>query len=120
MQNKENYPENWHDTIRPAILRRDGYKCRQCGVKHRQYQVKYDLTNWQNVNSGEAVEAAFEGYKARRVFLQVAHLDQDPSNNDEKNLEAKCPDCHRTFDKRFNLLKRIGKLVQSRRSSGLS
>lgn len=33
-----------------------------------------------------------------RVVLTVAHMDQDPSNNDESNLRALCQRCHNKHD----------------------
>lgn len=33
-----------------------------------------------------------------RVILTIAHLDHDPTHNDETNLRAWCQRCHNTYD----------------------
>jgi hypothetical protein len=48
-----------------------------------------------------------EGFKVRRIWLQVAHLDQDTTNNDLSNLKTLCPRCHLRHDNAFNVLKRL-------------
>lgn len=107
MKNKHRYPENWSDVIRPAILKRDNFKCDGCGVKHRSTGY-YDF-------SGKFIEcdefmvkwAKEKGFKVQKIFLQIAHLDQDPSNCSEDNLKSKCPKCHLNFDRAFNNIKRL-------------
>lgn len=37
----------------------------------------------------------------RRYLLTVAHLDQQPNNQDPSNLKALCTVCHLQFDSRF-------------------
>lgn len=37
--------------------------------------------------------------RASRVVLTVAHLDDDPSNNDQTNLLAMCQACHLAYDR---------------------
>lgn len=32
------------------------------------------------------------------VWLQTAHLDRNPWNNDPANLKAMCPKCHLAYD----------------------
>jgi hypothetical protein len=40
-------------------------------------------------------------YKPQRFLLTVAHLDQNPDNNDPKNLKALCAPCHLRYDTPF-------------------
>lgn len=40
----------------------------------------------------------------RRVRLTVAHIDQDPANNDDGNLLALCERCHNRLDMPFRRL----------------
>lgn len=93
------YAPDWRDTIRPAILKRDQYRCKHCGVKHRA-KGYYD-------NSGYFIEcdefmiewAKRNNIKPFTMYLQVAHLDQNKQNNDDKNLLSLCPRCHGKYDK---------------------
>lgn len=109
MKNKHRYPENWHDVIRPTILKRDNYTCQKCGLKHRKTYVfiknekpfvipKNEIEEWQN-----------EFSKVYTVFLQVAHLDWNEENNDFSNLLSMCPKCHLNYDRVNNSLRRKAK-----------
>ena len=109
MRNKSLYPENWHDTIRPAILKRDKYQCVVCLVKHRKTYVFPKEGGHFLIPENEIEDWVSYGDKAYKIFLQVAHLDQDPTNNDYSNLRSMCPKCHLNFDREFNSLKRITK-----------
>lgn len=112
MNNKHRYPINWNDTIRPAILSRDNYKCQQCGIKHRTkgfYDAKKQFV---------ATDAWLENYakenhfKIQTIHLQIAHINQNPSDNNYENLKAMCPKCHLTFDNQFNKLKRLQRKIK--------
>lgn len=109
MKNKTNYPVNWNDTIRPAILKRDNYKCVTCGVKHR--STGYYLGETFNTCSDdfELDFAKRMNYKVTKIHLQIAHMDQNPSNNDYSNLQAMCPKHHLSYDNQFNKIKRLMK-----------
>jgi len=106
MRNKENYHQDWSDIIRPAILLRDKFICKVCGVRHKKsYVFQKDGSKFE-IPDNEIKEWKAFGDKAYKVFLQVAHLDQDPLNNEEDNLLAMCPKCHLNYDRKFNMLKR--------------
>lgn len=111
MRNRNEYPENWEDTIRPAILKRDNYKCTDCNIVHRS---DYYLEAGRVVSLLDELMVKWaqdRGKRIKRIFLQIAHLDGDPGNNDFKNLKAKCPRCHLNYDKEMNRLKRISKVA---------
>lgn len=109
MHNKNNYPENWDDTIRPNILKRDGYKCVICSAEHRKSYVFNKDGSKFVIPDNEIKEWKAYGDKAYKVFLQVAHLDQNPENNEDYNLSSMCPKCHLNYDRKFNNLKRVTK-----------
>jgi hypothetical protein len=46
--------------------------------------------------------------------VTVAHLDQDPSNNDPDNLKALCSVCHLEHDRPF----RVHNMMRKRERSG--
>ena len=112
MRNKHKYSEDWIDTIRPAVLKKDKYVCKICGVRHRKSYVFNKDGSYFEIPENEIKEWKEYGDKAYKVFLQVAHLDQNPSNNKESNLLSMCPKCHLNYDRKFNNLKRIGKLAE--------
>ena len=76
------YPLNWLSEIRPAILRRDGYKCTRCGAVRGQYKI------------------GMETGKTYKVVLHIAHLDHDKENKKVKysRLATMCQCCHMVYD----------------------
>lgn len=107
MRNKNNYSENWNDVIRPDILKRDAYKCTKCGITHRAYVLKASKGIYIEITQFQMVQFREQGKTAFRIFLQVAHLDNNPSNNDYSNLAAVCPPCHLSLDAVWRNLKRL-------------
>lgn len=115
MNNREQYPENWNDTIRPKILARDNYKCQGCGVKHRSYIYIDQNEKVIVVDAKESKELREGGYRSYRVYLQVAHKDNNKQNNESGNLISQCGRCHYKRDKVYKQLMRIANLVQINR-----
>lgn len=108
MKNRKDYPENWEDEIRPKVLERDKFRCQQCGIKHRKSYIFPKNGVPISVTDEEMKEAKKYGEKAYKVFLQIAHLDGNPSNNEMSNLLALCPKDHLNYDrKRNNLSKKV-------------
>jgi len=58
------------------------------------------------VTETEAKEAKKYGEKAYKVYLQIAHLDRNPKNNEKDNLVSLCPKCHLNYDREINMLSR--------------
>lgn len=106
MQNRNNYAPEWFDTIRPAILKRDNYKCQKCFVKHRSKGYYDSHGNFVECDQFMLDWAKRNQLKPITIYLHVAHLDQNPANNSESNLKSLCPRCHLNFDRPFNLIKR--------------
>lgn len=111
--NYDKYPDNWKDTIRPEILKRDKYKCQHCGLKHRQSYIFPQNSKPIAVTDAEAREAKRYGEKAWKVFLNVCHIDQNTQNNDFQNLVSLCPKCHLHMDKAYNQIKKIAKIKKN-------
>lgn len=109
MRNKENYSVDWQDIIRPDILKRDKYCCVTCQVRHKKSYVFQSEGGHFLIPENEIDLWKSYGDKAYKVFLQIAHLDQNPSNNEYINLAAMCVKCHLNFDRKYNNLKRITK-----------
>lgn len=109
MNNRHRYPPEWFDTIRPTVLRRDQYKCHVCGATQR--SIGYYLNTGAFVICDEFMRswAVKNNLRLYTIHLQVAHLDQDPSNNNLTNLRTYCPRHHLQYDAEFKRLLRLGK-----------
>lgn len=103
----EKYSPDWKDIIRPQILKRDSYKCVVCGVGHK--KRVYKKSDGLYMECDEFVErwAIDSGKKVFTLFLQVAHLDHNKSNNDPSNLRTLCPVHHGRHDKQHKQFMRI-------------
>ena len=103
---KQLYSENWADTIRPAILKRDHYKCCKCKVKHRSRGYYDSSKKFIECDEHMISYAAKMNIKLIRIILQVHHKDCNKMNNDFSNLITLCPKCHMNEDRPSVLLKR--------------
>lgn len=101
------YHPDWKDIIRPSILKRDQYKCKVCGVRHK--SRVYRTSNGGYIECDEFMEkwAIESGRKVITLFLQIAHLDHNKSNNDPANLQALCPIHHAKHDKEHKKFQRL-------------
>lgn len=109
MKNRHRYSAGWFDTIRPAVLRRDNYKCTVCNATQRS-QGYYDAHEQFIICDPLMIRwAAKQKIKIRTIYLQVAHLDQDPSNDSLANLKTFCPRHHLNYDRAFNAARRLAK-----------
>lgn len=112
MRNRHKYHPNWEDIIRPEILKRDNYKCQECGVKHRGLYLVQENNKLLEIDKEEYVEALRNNEKVKKIFLQVAHLDHNPKNNNYENLKSLCPSCHFANDRAINQIKRKSKILK--------
>lgn len=87
------------------------FKCSVCKIEHKKCYIFPKNSKPIKVDEEEMKEAKSFGEKAYKVFLQVAHLDHNPSNNDMNNLKVFCPKCHLANDREINNLKRKSKIV---------
>lgn len=111
MKNAKRYSDLWRDVIRPDILKRDGYRCKHTGCKVRHKAIGYysPMGEWIECDTFMSAWAEGKGFIVQKISLQVAHLDQDPANNNYSNLISFCPRHHFEHDRPFNLIKRIAK-----------
>lgn len=90
---KSRYPDNW-EAIALAVKNAAEWYCQQCGRPCRQPGEEWGYF---------ACEASAMGWAddldhPQRFTLTVAHLNQDPSDNDPANLRALCAPCHLRHD----------------------
>jgi len=110
--NYKDYPDNWKDVIRPDILKRDGYRCKFCGLSN--HIIGYRLPNGLFYEADEHVQdwCNRNGIKTFKIVLTIAHLDQDRTNNNYSNLAALCQRCHNRLDAPYRAMHRRKKRSQ--------
>lgn len=100
--------------IRDRILARAGNRCERCGKPNcAQLQVTrrgiwYDVrcNAWLN-DKGKSSAFNWPGLTKLSVYtircvLTIAHLDHNPHNNSDENLQALCQHCHLKHDRHFH------------------
>ena len=92
-ENKKLYPSNWAEISR-SVRTEAGNKCELCGVSNYTIRDK------------------------ARIILTVAHLDNDPTNNERKNLKALCQRCHNRYDAAFRAKNRRANAMKDREEAG--
>lgn len=88
------YPENWEE-IALQVKTEAKWICQQCGR-----QCKRSDECWAEFARRGCLSGEIDG-KYNRYILTVAHLDQNPANNDRSNLKALCSVCHLNHDRPF-------------------
>ena len=114
----KNYHPDWKDIIRPDILKRDGYKCKHCGISNR------TLFIWEGSKRVIIDDPWLHSYyvnksiKLSKVVLTIAHLDGNRDNNDYINLAALCQSCHLNHDKHQHVMSRLINAAKKRETKG--
>ena len=103
------YPHDWLSVIRPLILRRAGEN------KDKRIEARCELCNVENNSYRQNFKG--EAHEPTKIVLTIAHLDQDPLNNDPDNLAALCQRCHLKWDRPFNLIKSTYSRNETRRQT---
>lgn len=118
--NYDEYHPDWKDVIRPAILKRDNYTCRVCGIRHKSTVYKMSSGAYMECDEFTAEWARNAGKRVFKLSLQIAHIDHNKMNNEPENLIALCPRHHAKMDsehKRFVRISYKAKAQQSRAAS---
>jgi len=106
------YPPNWKKELVPAVRKRSGGCCEQCGLANGQivYAIKlavkddngrYKLRSvWFSDERDAKRECNIYRVKPVKVVLTVAHLDHDETNHDVSidRLKDLCQICHLRYD----------------------
>lgn len=109
--NRALYPDDW-EAIATRIKQEAQWRCEQCGRPCRPPGVNWaefclklleqgGIDGWYGETSDEVCDDSGEWgivEKPGRFTLTVAHLDQNPGNNDRANLKALCSPCHLRYD----------------------
>jgi len=104
---KHLYPADWKAISQRIRFARAKGRCESCDVPHGWFRA---LNGWVLDPMLAAIGllgavAAFE-MKLSKIILTTAHLDHDPTNNDENNLAALCQRCHLAHDLQHHLTSR--------------
>lgn len=99
-------PAEWKK-IRARILARAGGVCEcrgECGARHQGGRCAvangaYVVRRTHPDGSIEASPRPASSPYATRIVLTIAHLDHDPTRNDDANLRALCQLCHLRYDR---------------------
>ncbi len=103
---KDKYPADWKDRIRPDILKRDHYKCKRCGVPQRSKGYRDPHGEFILCDDFMLAWAQDCNLKIITIFLAVAHLNHDTSDNDYGNLASMCQQCHNRHDSQHRAMNR--------------
>lgn len=110
-ENKARYPKDW-PAISRRIRERAQNKCERCGVPNGVLIARgtgRDAGTFMLENGdvfcattgeprGRARGSEYEAARYVRVVLTVAHLDHQPENCADDNLQAMCQRCHLRYD----------------------
>ena len=101
---RSRYPDNW-SAIAIAVKESAQWKCQECGRPCRMtgeplfaFIVRMEDEDWPELDWVNHTAVSTICDHPQRFTLTVAHLDQDPSNNDPSNLRALCSGCHLRHD----------------------
>lgn len=101
MRNRKKYPADWFERIRPEALRLGKYRCHNCHAGNHKKGYYNESDVFVHCDSHMIQWAASQGIKIITVHLQVAHLDQDTTNNTQSNLRVYCPRHHLVYDHQY-------------------
>jgi 5-methylcytosine-specific restriction endonuclease McrA len=104
--NRALYPDNWEE-IAAQCKAEAGYCCEECGAPNGMTVChhKTEPTRWINVAGIDTELLSPQWDKPVLVQLGVAHLDQNPGNNERANLKVLCRGCHLRYDAPFHSAK---------------
>lgn len=108
---KERYPADWKEISR-RIRAREGNACKFCRAPNGQYISRDSSGCYMTAEgrvfrddgsmAGWARGSEWEGARAIKVVLTVAHLNHVESDNSDSNLAALCQRCHLRHDAKDN------------------
>jgi hypothetical protein len=116
------YPENWPQ-LALELKEKANWTCENCDRPCRKYGEKPHRFELRLLEHKESDRWASDLYvdegdrvvvKYQRFILTVAHLDQNPANNDPANLRAYCSVCHLRHDRPY----RTGNRYRKRERGG--
>lgn len=116
-EDRAKYPSDWKQISR-RIRTRARDRCERCGAPNHtqiargvgEHEGTYSLGDGSvyDAETGKALGTVFtgcctEGWRPVRVVLTVAHLNHDPSDCRDENLQALCQRCHLRLDRAQHL-----------------
>jgi len=114
--NTKGYSIDWNDIIRPAVLKRDGYRCKHCSLSNR---ISYAIENNTRVILDDKwLLARYQSlnFKIYKVAISIAHTCHNKACSNELHLIALCQSCHLRFDKHIHVLNRLKNAANKRKA----
>lgn len=119
------YPIDWPQISHMVRFVRAKGRCECCARPHGQIVCHLGDGRWwdqelqiwrdgqgRRIHKGVPLPPEADHGLRTRVILSTAHLDNNPSNNDFRNLKAFCQRCHMIYDRPEHLRRRrIGFLM---------
>jgi len=123
-QQRSLYPTDWPEISRRIRFDRASGQCEcngECGHDHEQewndHQREFEAA-WgvRDITAEDpkrclALNTGRHPITGSTVVLTVAHLDHDPTNNDDGNLRAMCNRCHLAYDREHHRQTRRSRLA---------
>lgn len=123
---RELYDPQWEKISDRIRFDRAGGRCEACGVAHGAVGARDANGRWHDkadidTMAPAALSELYPDLKSREVitiYLTVAHLDRDTSNNGEFNLAAWCQACHLAYDRHDNWQRRRRNATRAQSKAG--
>lgn len=108
-ENKGRYPKDWKQ-IRARILQRARNRCERCGLLNHLWGYRDAFGAFHGLTKAPLADAGFrrppfdvacnDGRVLRviEIILTVAHLNHEPEDCRDENLQALCQRCHNRHD----------------------
>lgn len=113
------YPIDWPQITHMVRFERAKGRCECCARPHGQIICHLGDGRWwdqelqvwrdghgRRIRKGVPIPPEADHSLRTRVILATAHLDNNPSNNDFRNLKAFCQRCHMIYDRPEHLRRR--------------
>jgi hypothetical protein len=100
-ENKHYYKTDEWKAAKVFVKLRSKGKCEECNVPNGEVGIRERDGNWVNADEFSSRCSELDVKDTARfmkIVLTVAHLDQNPANNDLSNLKHLCQRCHNRLD----------------------
>jgi 5-methylcytosine-specific restriction endonuclease McrA len=101
------YPLNWRDVIRPAVLKRADYKCEICKAPNHTHIRRLQQNLWIEADEFDLIQRQKGDKAVQYIILSISHSNHDINNNELSNLRALCQRCHLNHDRAYHIMQKL-------------